>query len=162
MAYLEIALEDEGAPDEEKATARRVIDWLASLMRETRDPEQMLPLVFALPEQTTILREPAAELAQRLVSHFRELAERTDEPAASIPLAGSLNNLANRLSDLGEREQALAAAEEAVGLRRALAAARPEAFTPDLASSLNNLANRLSALGRPEAALAATEEAVRH
>jgi tetratricopeptide (TPR) repeat protein len=154
-------LEDEGAPDEEKATARRVIDWLASLMLEPRDPEQMLPLVFALPEQTTILREPAAELTQRLVSHFRELAARSDEPAASILLASLLNNLAVRLRDLGRREQALAAAEEAVGLRRPLAADRPDAFTPDLARSLNNLANTLSELGRREQALAAAEEAVR-
>ncbi len=45
----------------------------------------------------------------------------------------SLNNLANTLSDLGRREEALAAAEEAVGLYRELAAARPDAFRPDLA-----------------------------
>ena len=72
----------------------------------------------------------------------------------------SLNNLANRLSELGRREAALAAAEEAVGLYRELAAARPDAFRPDLAMSLNNLADSLSELGRREAALAAAEEAV--
>jgi hypothetical protein len=48
-----------------------------------------------------------------------------------------------------------------VGLYRGLAAARPDAFTPDLATSLNNPANRLSDLGRREDALAAAEEAVR-
>ena len=48
----------------------------------------------------------------------------------------SLNNLANRLSDVGRREDALAAAEEAVALRRELARARPDAFTPNLAGSL--------------------------
>ena len=47
-----------------------------------------------------------------------------------------------------------------MALRRALAAARPDAFQPDLAQSLNNLSVRLSALGRREAALAAVEEAV--
>ncbi len=41
-----------------------------------------------------------------------------------------------------------------------LAAARPEAFTPDLAMSLNNLANGLSELGRREEALAVAQEAV--
>ena len=46
-------------------------------------------------------------------------------------------------------------------LRRVLAAARPDAFTPNLAASLNNLANWLSALGRREEALEAAEEAVR-
>ena len=69
--------------------------------------------------------------------------------------------MANRLSDLGRREEALSAAEEAVGLYRALAAARPDAFLPDLAMSLNNLANRLNDLGRREEALSAAEEAVR-
>ena len=42
------------------------------------------------------------------------------------------------LSALGRREEALTAAQEAAELLRALARARPEAFTPDLAGSLNN------------------------
>jgi len=42
------------------------------------------------------------------------------------------------------REDALAASQEAVDIRRQLAAARPDAFLPDLAMSLNNLGNRLS------------------
>jgi hypothetical protein len=49
----------------------------------------------------------------------------------------SIANLANRLSDLGRREDALAAAEEAVHLHRALAEARPDAFAPGLALSLD-------------------------
>jgi hypothetical protein len=40
-----------------------------------------------------------------------------------------------------------------------LAAARPDAFRPDLAMSLHNLAARLADLGRPEDALAAIKEA---
>jgi tetratricopeptide (TPR) repeat protein len=63
-------------------------------------------------------------------------------------------------SELGRREQALAAIEQAVEIRRGLAAARPDAFLPDLASSLNNQSNTLSELGRREDALAAIEEAV--
>ena len=65
----------------------------------------------------------------------------------------SLHNLANMLSALGRREEALKAAEEAVGHYRALAEARPDAFIPNLALSLNNLANMLSDLGRREEAL---------
>ena len=61
----------------------------------------------------------------------------------------SLNNLAIRLAGLGRREEALAAIEEAVTIRRELAAARPDAFRPDLAVSLNNLSVRL---GEPGAA----------
>ncbi len=46
-----------------------------------------------------------------------------------------------------------AAIEEAVNLRRQLAAAGPDAFTPDLAQSLNNMSGRLADLGRREEAL---------
>jgi tetratricopeptide (TPR) repeat protein len=59
----------------------------------------------------------------------------------------------------GRREDALAAIEEAAQVYRELAAARPDAFRPDLASSLNNLSVRLADLGRREDALAAIEEA---
>ncbi|TCO76520.1 tetratricopeptide repeat protein, partial [Plasticicumulans lactativorans] len=101
----------------------------------------------------------ALEAAREAVSLYRALA--ASRPDAFTPdLAGSLNNLASFLSDLGQREAALEAAREAVSLYRALAASRPDAFTPDLAASLNNLALRLSALGQREAALEAAREAV--
>jgi tetratricopeptide (TPR) repeat protein len=137
------------------------LGWLLSLAAEIDDPEQVVALAFALPEQTTVLREPAAELTQRLAAYFLGKAGQSDDPIAYIEAAVWLNNLANRLSDLGRREEALAAAEEAVRLNQALAEARPDAFIPDLALSLNNLANRLSDLGRREEALTAAEEAVR-
>ena len=70
----------------------------------------------------------------------------------------SLNNLANRLSELGRREEALTAAQEAADLYRALALTLPEAFTPYLATALNTLAAALSELGRGEEALAIQEE----
>ena len=53
-------------------------------------------------------------------------------------LAASLNNQSGRLSELGRREDALTAIDEAVGVYRELAGARPDAFLPDLAMSLNN------------------------
>ena len=43
------------------------------------------------------------------------------------------------MSELGRREDALAAAQEAIDIYRRLAAERPDAFLPDLAMSLNNL-----------------------
>ena len=60
---------------------------------------------------------------------------------------------------MGRAEDALAASEEAVAIYRELAAARPDAFRPDLARSLNSLSADLSGLGRAEDALAASEEA---
>ncbi len=90
---------------------------------------------------------------------YRRLAK--VRPDAFLPdLAGSLNNQSICLGDLGRREQALAAIEEAVSIRRGLAKARPDAFLPDLAGSLNNQSNRLGDLGRREQALAAIEEAI--
>jgi hypothetical protein len=73
--------------------------------------------------------------------------------------------------NLWRGDEAVAAAQEARDIYRRLAAARPDAFLPDLAMSLNILGNRLGdvdsrewwaadiRLGRQEAALAAAQEA---
>ena len=83
-----------------------------------------------------------------------------ERPDAFRPnLAASLNNLSNRLAELGRREEALDAIGESADLYRRLAAERPDAFRPDLAMSLNNLSNRLAELGRREEALDAIREA---
>jgi tetratricopeptide (TPR) repeat protein len=95
----------------------------------------------------------------------KEVAELRRQPAgaaqanASI-LAGLVNNLATSLSAVGRRAEALAPAQEAVELYRALARQDPDAFQPDLAMSLNNLANRLSEVGHRTEALTPAQEAV--
>jgi tetratricopeptide (TPR) repeat protein len=71
----------------------------------------------------------------------------------------SLNNQSNRLSELGRREEALAAIEEAITIRRPLANAFPAIFASRYASSLENRAGILSALGRDAEAQSAREEA---
>ncbi len=154
------AVEDKSATEAERATGVRVMDWLIILGREIENPVQLIPLVEALPLETTILREAAAGLTERLATYFREKAARSDDLTVIANAAVSLNNLANRLSDIGQREKAFSAAEEAVGLYRALAEARPGAFTPGLPMSLHTFANMLSALGRREEALTAAGEAV--
>jgi len=68
--------------------------------------------------------------------------------------------LSHKLANLGRREEALAAIQEAADTYRELAAARPDAFRPDLAGSLNNLAVQLANLGRRQEALAAIQEAI--
>ena len=71
-----------------------------------------------------------------------------------------LNNLGVRFSELRRPADALPVTEEAVTIRRELAAAKPDRYRPDLASSLTNLGIRFSELGRPADALPVTEEAV--
>ena len=122
-------------------------------------PALAAPLADRMPEHSVRLAALAATLTSQQVTQYRADAL-GGEPDAASRLAGSLNDLAVRLGALGRREEALAAVQEAVAIRRELAAARPEAFRPDLATSLSNLSARLGALGRREDALAANEEAV--
>lgn len=110
-------------------------------------------LLDQFPRSTLALREQAATLTARAV----ELARKQDSREL---LAAALHNLAVRLGDLGRREEALTAIEEAVTILRDLAVVRPDALRPSLARSLNNLAIALSALGRREEALAVIEEAL--
>ena len=121
-------------------------------------PSLAAELAGQMPEHSVQLAMLAATLTSQQVTHYRAAAI-GEEPDAARRLAGSLNNLSNRLADLGRREDALAAIEEAAAIRRELAGFRPAAFRPDLAGSLNNLSNRLADLGRTEDALAAGEEA---
>ncbi len=115
-------------------------------------------LASRLPHTSYNLAPYAAHLTQRLTEHHRT---RADHDPTNLPaLAASLNNFSNRLASLGRREEALEAIREAVGIRRELALARPDAFRPDLAVNLNNLSNRLASLGRREEALEAIREAV--
>ncbi len=65
----------------------------------------------------------------------RELA--ADSPDAFRPyLASSLNNLGIHLAELERREEALAAIQEAVTIRRELATRWPDAYQHELARAL--------------------------
>jgi len=68
-------------------------------------------------------------------------------------------NLSSRLSDLGQREEALDAIEQAAGIYRQLADARPDIFLPDLGRTLNSLAKMLSLFNRDADASVIREEA---
>jgi hypothetical protein len=73
------AIEDPNATNEETATGRRIMGWLLNLVQQIDEPEQLIPLASALPKETTILREAAAELTQRLAAHFlRKVQESND------------------------------------------------------------------------------------
>jgi tetratricopeptide (TPR) repeat protein len=154
------ALEDQTSSAAERTRGTAVLGWLTELAEQTTDPTALLPLVFALPAQTLVLREPSLRLTQALSDTVKNLAEASEDHDVIGLSAVFLNNLAIRLSGLGRREDALTTAAEAVHMHRALADARPDAFTADLALSLNNLANMLSDLGRREDAFTSAEEAV--
>ena len=98
----------------------------------------------AIPLGHGVLRGAALAATRRLAAS----AERSPEQQARWA-----NTLAIRLSEAGERGEALEAAREAVRLRRVLAGASPAAYTPNLAMSLNNLANHLSEAGERGEAL---------
>jgi hypothetical protein len=133
---------------------------LASLaLQLAPQPALVAPLAEQMPEHSVRLAALAATLTSQQVTQYRAGA-RGAEPDAANRLAGSPNDLAVRLADLGRREEALAASQEAAAIRRELAAARPDAFRPVLAGSLNNLSSRLADLRRREEALAAIQEAV--
>ena len=111
--------------------------------------ETLMRVAELSPHPSFALAAPAAVVLQRL----------TDDSAEDSERAGWLVNLSTWLGDLGRREEALAASEEAAGIYRRLAQADPDAFLPDLAMSLTNQSACLSELGRREHALAASEEA---
>ena len=131
---------------------------LASLaLQLAPQPDLAALLISEMPEHSVRLAALAATLARQQVIHCQ--VGRAGEPDAANRLAASLNNLSIRLSDLGRAEEALAAIEEAVAIRRELATADPGAFLPSLARSLTNLSSSLSDVGRPEDALSVSQEA---
>ena len=56
------AAEDPAATQEERETGKRVLGWFQTLARDMTDLSDLIPLVAALPRETLILREQAAEL----------------------------------------------------------------------------------------------------
>jgi hypothetical protein len=127
--------------------AHPAVAWLDHLAGATENPFALMAIANTLPAQTLALRERGAEITGRIVRALRERS--ADDPDLLPPLAAWLNNLGVRFGGVGGREEALAAAQEAADLYRALATKRPDVFRPDLAMSLSNLANTLSDLGRP-------------
>jgi tetratricopeptide (TPR) repeat protein len=123
-----------------------------------QDTSQLESLARQLPERSLALADLAAEITTGLVHRLRGTSKDT-EHIDTGDLARWLNNQSNRLADLGRREDALAAITEAVAIYREVAAARPEAFRPDLTASLTNQSSALAELGRREDALAASTEA---
>ena len=114
-----------------------------------------------MPEQTLVLREKAAEVSQLLVDRLSGLGSQRPEEIFRSELGRLTNNLANRLSDLGRREEALEKAQQALSIREQFAQARPDAFLPNLARSISVSRDCLRALDRLSEAATAGETALR-
>ena len=121
---------------------------------EIGDSADRAPLEWDTEKMAEVLKH-----AREAVELYRGLAKASSQ-AYTPDLAGSLNNLANCLLEVGERNEALVAAREAVELYRGLAEVSPQAYTPNLAMSLSNLANCLSSVGERNEALEAAREAL--
>jgi Tetratricopeptide repeat/Anaphase-promoting complex subunit 5 len=141
------------------------LEWLKFLIADGQNnPTLLMEIEGALPKDSLTLRELAVGITRSLIEVIAGMGGPSDSSSQYLQseLARLWNNLAVRQSAMGQRAQALASIDEAVGMRRALAEGNPDAFLPDLAVSLNNLANLQSDMGQRAAALASIAEAVRH
>jgi tetratricopeptide (TPR) repeat protein len=140
------------------ADSAELADLASLALQLAPQPGVAARLAGQMPKYSVRLAALAATLASQRVTQHR--SDMDGRPDTTSRLAVSLNDQSVRLGDLGRREEALAAIEEAVVIYRELAAARLDAFDPSLAMSLDNLSNSLANLGRREDALAAGQEAV--
>ncbi len=132
------------------------LPWLQTLAQAASGDWQRLGQIDqAMPNESVVLRRLNLEIAELRGKALAELPETSAELKAWHLLRASIAH-----AKIGQREEALEAAREAVEIYRELARQRPDAFRPDLAMSLNNVANRLSDLGLREEALEAAREAV--
>jgi hypothetical protein len=115
----------------------------------------LLEVANQLPLNTLVLRERAAAIHDTIVTQARRSVETASDPEAPRSLlATALNNLATFLSNLGQREAALAAAQEAVTLLSPFFLALPSAFAPRMLMAVRNYLNYAEQLQRePDAAL---------
>ena len=113
--------------------------------------ETMIAVANSIRFPSVTLAKADASITGRIVATY---------PPGTAERASWQGTYSTLLAALGKREEALAAIDEAVSIRRDLAVAQPDTFRPDLASSLSNQSTRLAELGSREEALAAIEEAV--
>ncbi|MFI0976118.1 tetratricopeptide repeat protein [Streptomyces sp. NPDC021093] len=104
--------------------------------------------------------EPAVRLGREAMWLARRELVADDGVDTRLALAVSLHNLALVTSWHGLHEEALRAADEAVGFFRDITAEDPDLGGPRLADALDSLGTRLADLGRPEDALPLSREAV--
>jgi tetratricopeptide (TPR) repeat protein len=142
-------------PKTRAAAAKLVGDievWCKAL-----DKREATLLRDAMPWETIALRRVAAIVADRAAAGALERAGLV----ALTERIEALSVVAKRQMDLGNREAALKASEEASAHSRKLVAEKHDTvFLSILAMSLNNVGNHLTDLGRWDEALVASRESV--
>ena len=175
LPHLALSINNLGAQlakEGHRAQAMAAAQKSLSLYRELtdRDHDTYLPgLAASINNFATLLskagrRAESLAAAQEAASIFRELAHREQDllnrDAYLSDFAASISNLAISLGEAGLRAEGLAAAQEAVDLRRELVTLNRDAYLPDLAESINNLAIDLAEAGRSAEGLSFAQEAV--
>lgn len=139
----------------EPAPLRAALDTVLEELE--RQPGNDAPLAHelyeAVPLPTLALDQWAADLAGLLARLSRDRA-----PGGTAELAGRLHRYAIRLGEVDRAEQALPAVQEAIALRKELAAGGDLDAQEDLALSLNTRTCLLADTGRTLEALASARE----
>ncbi|MEV0559729.1 tetratricopeptide repeat protein [Dactylosporangium sp. NPDC050588] len=118
------------------------------------DPTALEAIAALLPGNRHIDLDPAAAAITTTLAHHRLTT--SSDPVIHAEIHA---NHAWRLSNAGRRDEALAAAEKALDIRRQLAEADP-AHLPGLAELLINLGTFLSEVGKRKEAVPAAHEAI--
>jgi tetratricopeptide (TPR) repeat protein len=137
-------------PEAEHLLSRILPDMAESLAEMDAPAETLAAILGAIPYPTVVLGPAAVSLGQRITQGL---------PAETEPAVRAhwLTSLSDRLSAMRRHHDALIAAEEAVAIRRDLAASSKR-YLPELTSSLMSLGVVLSDLGRDEDALSVAQE----
>ena len=161
--FLESVVSQRGA----RATLPLALGVARTLLAEPeRPPEARAALLMNLSNLLPLLggvdeaREAVAAVETAL-GIYRELA-RTDPETYEPRVASSLNNLANRRSEAGDRTGALDAIREAIDAWAALFDKQPEVVDLHLGDALTNYSVHLSHSGLIEQAVAVGREAIAH
>ena len=108
------------AQDFTAAGYEQPLAWLDELIeRGSVDVDQLVLLANTLPETSFALAEHAARLTQKIVAFLRD-AVAAGELHRLPTLATALSNLGVRLREVGQHQEALGPAKEAVAIRREL------------------------------------------
>lgn len=139
-------------------TPGELINRLDSQINALSEPALDL-INSVLPAQHIGWMELSLRIAQRYVDLNCQNGSKGSRKTRKSTASG-LYTLGLRLANLGHRQRALAATQEAVDLYRALAIEEPNSALPELAGGLNALGTDFDMLGRFEESLAASQEAV--